>query len=757
MHKSNHIIVKIAFGLFISLVPTFTLHASDDDDFASIFEGLFSGEDNPFLEMFGQSDEAKEKKNSSKKKEEPIKVVEMPTKERLALFEELIQSILTPLGSLIQNMHFNHIILGGSVYERIQHHRAPMMGVESTLLHVLTLQKYLPAKEIEPFIKILEKESAQITSLLNELLTQAYKPVAHDVDAENAFILGKSDKSPVFIPTSHRKKLEGKFAALSNKLKPFNAALKKTLESPDIKKLFPEQKATPTKTYAPTSSSGKYSPSSPSRPQQSTSRGKSSSYGDDYYDPYSSHYSSNFPYDEYEQEHETDKPEEPKKDALAPAPSAQQPEHKANLIELVNQLTENETVNLLRDVSNAGPMLTDPTYFSTMANAFETLFKHSADGGLGTIAQLLKTIEKEKESVEKALEKAKPDGKTLTVEAKKVTHRSPTTPLSEKETQEQEAEIAQNAALETYKNIKLNLVQALTRLYFTPAQQWVTDKPLSKTIPLPRPITVFMLPEHEHSGHRLAEIENKQLSRNALDQEDEFCSASQKKIHQFVNLLNKKLDMKSITQAYEQKLMAEVLELETIRSEKIKNLAASLNTTPLTLEEAPHIEATLQTLTEQAEYIRRTAPTLKTCETHFYKLSLAQKYAQEKKAPPKEEEKVLKEGQGTTRWDVTQALEGLKSKLQTYKQAAGSGQEEIPEEIKSIERSMLKTSSAWTASLVLKAEISHENRPAQPRLSPAEIAARTTLATQAASPKPAEEENASSPGFLRRLMSKITG
>lgn len=754
MQRRAHSRISLVVSIFLYIwIPASCFCADNKDDLASFFEDLFSGDDNSFLDMFNSPQ--KESKTPDKKATPAQK---MPTKEELAACSHQLQSLLKPLAALIKNMHFNHRILGGAVYERVQAPRALMTALESTLLHWESILPLLPAKELEQLSKILTKETPSLLMLLRDLLEQASRKISTSIDSENAFILGKTQKSPVFMPASQRRKLEAKILTLSTKLKPVTATLQKLLLSPDIKKLFPEAPAKKPKMYAPTSSSGRTS-SAPYRPQKSNSRSNSSSYGDSYYDPYSSQYSSDYPY--YDEDRGFDqgeygndpkpKNEENKEKPASAAPAPQKQEPKGNLAELVAQLKEHETIAMLEQAPEAESMLTDPNYFSSMATTFETMFKNSSDGGLGSIAHLLKAIEKAKEAEENKEPKEEltsPHRQGPSMGRKAASDM--TDPTTQKQKEDQEERLAQEAALATYETTKQMLVSGLMRLYHTPAPQLVAQQPATREPMKVKPIVVMTLPQHEQTDHRLAASED-HISRNELDQEDAFCRAGQKKIGQFLDLLEKKCGMGDTLRKEDNRVLSVINRLETLRSEKIRGLAATLSLTPLTNEALPTLQSTLDSLADMSQELRRTAPTIKTSNMHFYKTRQPASRGRETAKPTPDEQKAREEGHDTSRWEVTQALRSLESKLETYKHAT-QNQADIPENIKELERSILHTKNAWGPSLILKAEPTATPRPL---LIPVPAKQTSPEKHEVQREEAADESTPLTPTMLQQLMQRM--
>lgn len=747
MRYKTHTITKIIFIGLCAMGPIQNVLTMDMDDFSTLFEDMFDEEKNPFIKMFNQSDEGDSKSSPSSSKEAAKPVVLMPKPERLILFETTIQKILEPLGRVIENMHFDHVILGGLVHERTQEQKGALTGVESILLHLSAIQTFLPAKEIEPFIKLLEKESGAILALLNEILTTATKSTPTTVEAENAFILGETDKSPVFMPTSERRKLETKINSLGSKIKPLTTGLEKLLAAPEIRKLFPEPKITPIRLSAPRSSS---SPSSSyaHRPHNSSGKKTSSRYNDNFYDPYGSNYSSDYPYDSYgnpegsasdkSADNKENQPKELAKGSPAPEEAKKQKKPQGTLVELVAQLTANETVSALQETLSKGSLLKSSDYFERMATAFESIFKQSPDGGLETLVQLLKSIEAEKTIFEKKIK----DKAEKTKDKPTPPQGEQPNPLISPEKKEKQAKkkalkTKGEEALSDYLQTKEAIASALIRLLYTPTKQSVVEQIGAHRSIAQKPIVVSLLPEHKKIEIEGEESQNG-ISRNSLDQENEFCLQTQKTIGQFLNLLDKKLGMKTYIELQKKQLNAEIDQLEAQRTESIRKIAENLKTSEVSAETFKKLIPATQTLTDQAFELRRKSPTVKTNEIHFYNIAKARKDPKSRKALTKEEEKALAAGRGTTRSKVTKGLKALEKNLSNYKPA------EVPQEYKNLQEAISTALADWQKDLIITLEQPPQNyaeQPLNPKL-----------------PAPLQQKSSGmSPQDLQKLMQEITG
>ena len=531
--------------------------------------------------------------------------------------------------------------------------------------------------------------------------------------------------------------------------------LSKLLESPEIKKLFP---ATSPSKYQPKSSSSSYR-SSPSSSRSNTSRNKSSKDWDGADYDARSNYASDYGYDDYDgyggqgglgYDNQNKSGPDTKEDTKdkAPvgqmAPPATQKETKdiaKDFVERVKDLQENELVTLLQKTLEGGSLLTNTSYFPQNARIFEQLFSSHKDGGLSSLASRLKMIDREFiEAEKKHAEQTNPK----TQEAKL---HIPDNGGLEKNKEKEKAEKALAEALEDYAQTKQGIASAIMRLLYTPTEHRVNEGGSSTR-------TIWMLPEHsmDEENPEAEKHLGTTISRNVLDREDHLCRQGRQHLKNFLDLLSKKFDLKTYLATQEQRIKQEINQFESTRNQNITTLAGGLVTAHATSEHLQTLQRNVERLAKYAHELHHEAPTVKTCDLHFYKLTEERTNKKNKKILTEKETQALKDGHGTTRFIVMQALNGLEEKLNMHAAAESGAQNTL--ETKMLKLAIHNARASWSPTLSITTD--------QPRGRPAHDSMNTLESSdhnQQTSPTPTASPDlfqGVSQGKLQDLLGSIS-
>lgn len=662
-----------------------------------------------FDELFG--DEAPKKNQNTDKKKQPT--TEMPTPAQLAELAKLINALISPLYSLIKTTHPHHASWGGAVYESIKQHRNSLTALESTLLHILSIQSLLPKKELTAFITVLKKYSKDILDLIAAANTIP-SAKSTSIAEENAFLLGKTDS---LSSTQTQKNLARRttvFTKLAEKITPLNTELQKMLQDPEFSKIFPEKAKPSDYKPSPSSSRSSYSPS------RSSSKKTSSrdSWDDDYSrSPYSSDYSGYDDYGSYDRESEdtdpttsTGKPVDSTKEASGgtmapPPPKKKKDEPSEGFVEHVKFLQEDELVTTLQKCLEGGSLLTNSSYFSTLASIFEQLFASQKDGGLSKLASQFKQLEKEAAQEQVKLTEIKKGETKIELPAGVMPNSTEAKEIAEKE---QKDRAAITEAQNDYQQLKQGVTSALIRLQHLPTLHRVKESSTPASTENDGIRLAWMLPEHA-SGEEDDETPKKHLgmniSRNVIDQEDVLCRHGKKTFAYFLDMFGKKFGMAGYIKAQEERLKQEITQFEDQRRKKADLLSGNLVNTPLSAETFSSIQTNVEQLTTLAYELQCEKPTTATNDAHFYQLTQQKMNEKTKAILTTEQQENLKAGLGTSRYHITNGLTSLDQALQRVST-------EIPAaDVEKLSQALTKAKTAWSG-YITEEKIS---RPKLPR------------------------------------------
>jgi len=647
-----------------------------------------------FDELFG--DESPKKSPSPTKTKQPT--AEMPTPAQLAELTKHIATLLSSVSSLISTTHPHHASWGGAVYESIKQHRNSLTVLESTLLHLQAIQSYLPKKELGQFVAALKKYSKDILDLIaaaNAIPAAKLTTIAE----ENAFLLGETSSLPSRQTQKNLERRTNAFANLAKKIAPLNTELQKILHDPEFNKIFPE--APKPSDYKPSSSSSRSSSSSSSRSSSKKSSPRDS--WDDDYDsrsPYSSNYSGYDDYDSFDRTSEepkdiqepaksTDSSKEASGGTMAPPPKEKKDLPPEGFVEHVKFLQEDELVATLQRCLEGGSLLTNPSYFSTLAAVFEQLFAEHKDGGLSKLASQIKQLEKEAaQAHEKLVSTKKEEKKELppgvmpeSEEAKEIIEK------------EQKDRAALAEAQNDYQQLKQGVTSAVIRLRYLPTQHRVKESTAAKSAEHDGIRLAWMLPEHA-SGEDDDDTPKKHLgmniSSNIIDQEDVLCRHGRKTFTHFLDMFAKKFGMAAYIKTQEERLKQEIAQFEEQRRKKADMLSGNLLNTPLSIEHLASIQTNVEQLAALAYELQCEKPTMNTNDAHFYQLAQHKMYAKTKAVLTTEQKENLESGLGTSRYHITNCLSSLDQALQKVST-------EIPaQDVEKLAQALTKAKTAWS-------------------------------------------------------------
>lgn len=637
------------------------------DDFASFFEELMSAEGNPFADLLSDDDASSKKTTSAGEKQIPT--VAMPTKAQLTELATATSLLLSALNTLIKTTHPHHSSWSGAVYEKIKQHRHNFTNLESLILHIQAIVRYLTAKEIVPFLEAFKKYTKDILDLVTALQALPAAKQA-SIQDENAFLLGKTSVSPASQTPQEQKRRVNGITSLGKKTELLSTELQKLLAAPDLKKIFPEPAKAPT--YKPSSSSKSYSPPPARSAKKSSSR---SSWDSDYGSGRS--YSSDYPYDDYYDypdsslaDSSSDKTTEnagPDSAEEKQKPAYQAKEHEGttqktseDFAELVKDFQENELVTTLLQCIEGGQMATNPEYFSTHARTFEKLFAETKDGGLKELGAQLKKLDKELASTESLL-------KTIKEE-----HKIEQPPLtSERTTAKEEQEAADKTkhdiaiateAREDYLQTKQGITSAVLRLLYTPTQHRICEESAAGKTDEKNVRLVWLLPTHEKDSKPKKHL-GMNISSNILDQEDVLCRHGREMFSKFLEILTKKHNLGQYIKIQEEQLQKEIDHFEDTRRNKVDMLVGTLTNTTLTNEHVKTLLDAVKDLAMLAQDLHHERPTLNTNDVHFYQQRKHAEHLKTKAILTEEQQNQMSSGLGTSRYMVNITLSSLEQAL----------------------------------------------------------------------------------------------
>jgi hypothetical protein len=225
-------VLQLLFFALISLPnEAMPLGLSDLEDF---FDNLFSSEPEDSYSPNNTPAEQKTVKERPQEEREKnpnsqAKIIEPPDPELLKKFDHQIDSLLLPLGTLIRRVRFNHIVLGGSLYERIKTYGSELSDLESMVLQVGSLRPVLKNNDLEEVIKILQRQSFTITHIARTLLGSSEQQPRRTLNEEDSFILG-TRASKKHLPMAQKPIIQS-FTELHQAAQPLRKELKSKISA----------------------------------------------------------------------------------------------------------------------------------------------------------------------------------------------------------------------------------------------------------------------------------------------------------------------------------------------------------------------------------------------------------------------------------------------------------------------------------------------------------------------------------------------
>jgi hypothetical protein len=557
---------KIKLLLYSAFLTSFAIVAAteEDEDFSSFLESLFSGDDSgddAFANLFKPQKEPQKKVSTVEQK-----ITELSIAEKTA-FQNKLSALLSPLSSLLTQMHISNPIFGSTLYPKIVTHKALLFKTESTLLHLESIFGKLPTKELERFTKIIDTQEKTLITAITGLtkLTQKLAKPAVDIDTENDFIMGKKTIVHLALTPAEQKKILSALDEIKPKLATFENDLQKILISPEFKKLFPEippaqikpGSAPRTSSYS-SSNNNSYNPSHRDSGSRYSSR---SPYADNYGYDYNDY--DDYRYPESEQAaigpKGTASEKEEKSKGLMPPEKEKTDKQSAETLfpQHVASFIENPLVAQLQAALEGGSLSTNPEYFTQLTAIFETLFGKSKDAHLTTLEKTIKHLEKPYDKLKKELSKKTADQSKITLE--QLQAQKPDEELKSDLIEEQQE------AVNDYEQTKQGLATAALRLYHLPTPHYVstTDETAvetEKTI-----TTQLTLPTR---------------TANTTTQ-DTLCKNGRENLRKFIEFLETKAGLKSYIDTQRTHLDAQIQEFETKRLNKITTKLSEIAETEL--------------------------------------------------------------------------------------------------------------------------------------------------------------------------------
>lgn len=642
---------------------------SEDDDFSSFLESLFSGEgdgDDSFSNLFKPTQKTEKKTNPTEQKIIALTIEEKTT------FQQKLNALLSPLGKLIKQMHSLDPVFGGTMYPQIVTHKALFFKTESTLLTLESLFTKLSSKELNLFTQILDAQEKALISSLSSVakLAQKTAPAGFDIDAENDFIMGKKITTLTALTPAEQKKILSALNEIKPKLTTFEGELQKILVSPEIKRLFPEQPAANIKPgSAPRVSSYNSNSSHPygsssakdSRYSSRSPYGNSRDYGYDYddyddYDNYNPHAAQNT---------ESTEPKDPEKEQkqkglMPPEKDKSSPENThAQFIQKVNSFMADSLVAYLQTALESGSMNSNHEYFEQLTSIFEGLFAKDKDGIFLGLEKTLKNLEKHYEPIKKFLEEKKTSQNKIKIED----WQSKATDESASLKNEPSIEELQEAAND-YEQTKQGLATAALRLYNLPTPHYVT--PSAEDEAESEPVKKLMLPTKSVN----------------ISEQNRLCQKGQDTLKKFITFLETKVGLKSYISTQQTHLDGEIQQLENSRIAKVSAALAELSETELQKTATLTIlQKRIAEIEKLGKVVNILAPTPKSLALHFAKPS----------STPTRSDFAASE-QLTSQERILKELEALSARITTQEQKSSPEDKKIIEKIK---QTIERTKTAW--------------------------------------------------------------
>ncbi len=725
------------------------------DDFSSFFEELMNADsDNAFTDLFNEEEALKSKTKTSDKKTKPGNT--MPTPAQQAELSKFITQLMHSLDGLIKTTHPHHPSWGGAVYEQIKQHRHFLTNVESLLLHLQAIQQHLPAKEMTTFLAVLKKHTQGILDIV-KALSSLPAPKKASLDDENAFLLGKIKSLAGLSTKQEQKRRINGFVGIAKKAEALSSELQKLFADPELKKIFPEpKKAAP---YKPSySSSRSYYAPPPSRSKSSSrsrdddySSGRSpyssSYYDDDYYDYDSSPYRPASSADSLAKPHSgTERSSEsPAKAPVFTPPKentkADRPSYK-KLGDAVEDLRENELVSTLQQTLADGSLLSNPSYFSTMARTFASLFESQKDGGFTALATQLKYLEKESEETLQFLAKIQQQVHQAPGTIPQTATSSDTPEEHPSPENTKEARASAMKAQGNYQEIKQGIASAVLRLMYTPTEHRVREK---RSATSGRTRIAWMLPERDETADETPRKHiGFDISSNRIDQEDVLCRHGRQTFAKFLDMLSKKCGMATYIKTQESALRKEINQFEEQRKKKIDLFTGTLVHTALSAEHIKTIQHAVDELATLGYELQYQKPTIATYDLQLYRLSEHKNHAKTRAILTEQQEQNLEAGLGTTRYHVVNSLTGLSQALE---KASATDPDLSPEALSKLSEAVKLAEHAWCGYITEKLTASSKLRV--PDVEPAPTAQAPDLPADAATEETAGEEEAEDPVPVR--------